>query len=120
MTKIQLKRAYDPPAATDGFRVLVDRLWPRGLTKEAMPYDLWAKNLAPSNNLRKWFHEDPDERWPEFKKQYLSELKLDEGLDEFITTIKKQPTVTLVFGAKDTRHNQAEILKEYLETLLKA
>ena len=113
MATIFLKRVYEPKKESDGFRVLVDRLWPRGLTKQKAHVDLWLKEIAPSTELRKWFHHDP-ERWTEFKKRYLLELK---GKKEQIDVLKnelKTRTVTLVFGAKDEQHNEALVLKELL------
>lgn len=110
---IKVKRVYQPPQETDGLRVLVDRLWPRGLTKEKAKIDLWLKDIAPSNALRKWFAHDPA-KWEEFKKRYFQELK---GKTELVKAIKdkiKEGTVSLVYGAKDLEHNNAVALKEYL------
>lgn len=118
MTKIQLKRTYDAPAPNDGFRVLVDRIWPRGLSKAQMPHDLWAKQLAPSNELRKWFHENQAERWPEFRKKYIAELEANPDLPDLIAAIRKHATVTLLFAAKDVEHNQAPVLRDYLQKRL--
>lgn len=111
---IKLKRVYDPPAASDGHRVLVDRLWPRGLKKTAAKVDEWLRDIAPSNELRKWFGHDVD-RWPEFKKRYSAELKASgEVLRDLAKKAKKQ-TVTLLFGAKDDEHNNAVVLRDYLK-----
>jgi uncharacterized protein YeaO (DUF488 family) len=112
--KIQLKRVYDPPAATDGFRILVDRLWPRGLSKAAAGIDLWAKDVAPSTELRKWFDHDPD-RWPAFQSRYKAELR--QRKDELAALRDRcaEGRVTLLFGAKDLEHNQAIVLKAVLE-----
>jgi len=108
---VKLKRAYELPAADDGTRVLVDRLWPRGLTKEKASVDLWLKDIAPSTELRKWFGHDPS-KWGEFKKRYLDELK---GKSEQIQLLKQEMekgAVTLVYGAKDEEHNEALVLQE--------
>jgi uncharacterized protein YeaO (DUF488 family) len=108
------KRAYEKPARGDGCRVLVDRLWPRGVSKAEAKIDHWAKELAPSTALRKWFGHDP-ERWPEFKRGYFAELESQgEALGE-LRKLARGKTVTLVYGAKDVEHNQAVALKEYLE-----
>jgi uncharacterized protein YeaO (DUF488 family) len=109
---IQLKRVYEKPDEKDGFRILVDRLWPRGLTKEKADLDLWLKDIAPSTELRKWFNHDP-EKWKEFQKKYLKELKENkEAVNELKEHLKKG-TVSLLYGAKDQQHNEAEVLKEY-------
>ncbi len=112
---LELKRAYDEPANSDGCRVLVDRVWPRGVSKAAAKIDQWRKEFAPSTELRKWFAHKP-ERWPEFKKRYFAELDNQrEALAEF-RKLANCKTVTLIYGARDTMHNQAVALKEYLET----
>lgn len=114
---IHLKRIYDPYDAADGYRILVDRLWPRGLTKEAARIDSWAKEVAPSTELRKWFHHDPSQ-WKEFVKRYKAELKASNALDALLPDIKKHKTVTLLYGAKDEKNNQAVVLKELLAARL--
>ncbi|ADJ27940.1 DUF488 domain-containing protein [Nitrosococcus watsonii] len=115
MSKIALKRAYEEPDKDDGCRVLVDRLWPRGIKKEDAAIDEWLKEIGPSNELRKWFGHDPD-KWPEFRKRYFQELeKNPEVVEPLIDIVKNQPQVTLVFSAKDSEHNNAVALKEYLE-----
>jgi uncharacterized protein YeaO (DUF488 family) len=107
----QLKRVYEEPAKSDGTRILVDRLWPRGLTKEKAHVDLWFKEVAPSNDLRKWFAHDP-QKWPEFKARYKAELKHNAAqLALLKQTIAKGPS-TLLYGAKDTEHNEAVVLLE--------
>jgi uncharacterized protein YeaO (DUF488 family) len=115
---IKLKRAYDEPAKADGHRILVDRLWPRGVTKEALQIETWARDVAPSTALRKWFHGGkPGEaaaRWPEFKRRYLHELAERQEAVEAVFG-KLRGTITLVYGAKDSEHNHAAILKDYLE-----
>ena len=115
MTKIQTTRVYVKPAPDDGFRILADRLWPRGLKKDAVPYDMWAKQLAPTDELRRWFHEDPAARWQVFQEKYLVELRQNPNLPEFIGAVRQHPVVTLLFAAKDTEHNQAVVLKHVLE-----
>lgn len=108
---VKIKRVYEKPEAEDGIRILVDRLWPRGLTKEKASIDLWLKDIAPSTQLRKWFDHDP-EKWNEFKKRYLAELKENK---ESVALLKEKLTkgdVTLIFGAKDEEHNEALVLKE--------
>lgn len=113
---IQLKRVYDNPVRTDGRRVLVDRVWPRGLTKRAAKIDNWLKEIAPSTQLRKWFRHDPA-RWNEFKKRYAAELKNQRAQIERLAHEARKRTITLLFGAKDTEHNNAVALKEYIERL---
>ncbi|WP_429948951.1 hypothetical protein IGJ55_002512 [Enterococcus sp. AZ170] len=116
---IQIKRAYEQIAPTDGYRVLVDRLWPRGVSKEKEHLDLWLKEIAPSNELRKWFNHEAD-KFPVFKKKYLTELQSDEtqsALQELLDITRKYPVITLVYSAKDEKFNNAVILKELLETI---
>jgi uncharacterized protein YeaO (DUF488 family) len=113
---IKLKRAYDPLDEEDGFRVLVDRVWPRGVKKEDLALDLWLKEIAPSSSLRKWFGHDP-QRWPEFCQRYEAELKEQGDLVDFLKEISDHGVLTLVFSASDAEHNNAVALKKYLETL---
>lgn len=110
---IQLKRVYDPANGQDGFRVLVDRFWPRGMSKEKVKADLWLKNSAPSPDLINWFEHDPA-KWANFKERYFAEL--DENPEAIQTIVEKAQngTVTLLYSARDTEHNQAVVLKEYL------
>lgn len=111
---IRLKRAYDAPARNDGYRILVDRMWPRGISKDDADIDAWMKELAPSADLRKWFDHDPD-KWDEFRRRYFRELqKKDEAMEQIIDRLA-DGQVTLVFSASDTDHNNAVALKEYLE-----
>lgn len=110
---IRIKRVYNSPEETDGLRILVDRLWPRGLTKKGAKIDIWLKDVAPSDSLRKWFAHDPA-KWDEFKKRYFQELKDKFEAVKTIIDKGKQGTVTLVYGAKDAEHNNAVVLKEYL------
>jgi uncharacterized protein YeaO (DUF488 family) len=109
---IKLKRVYEQPAASDGKRILVDRLWPRGLTKEKAAVDLWLKEVAPSNDLRKWFAHDPA-KWPEFKTRYRAELKQNSEAVAELKAATKGNT-TLLYGAKDEEHNEAVVLQELL------
>ena len=109
---IALKRIYEKPSKEDGTRILVDRLWPRGISKEEARIDLWLKDIGPSNNLRKWFNHE-DSKWGEFKKKYFEELKDKKELVEQIK--KREGTVTFLFGAKNIKHNNAVALKEYFE-----
>ncbi len=110
---ISLKRVYEAPSKEDGIRILVERLWPRGLTKEGAKTDLWLKDIAPSTQLRKWFGHDP-KKWPEFKEKYWADLDNNkEGLAMLKEQIKKGH-VTFVYSAKDTEHNSAVALKEYV------
>lgn len=112
---MQIKRAYEKPAKQDGFRVLVDRLWPRGLTKEKAHVDLWMKEIAPSDELRKWFHHE-DQNWGEFAKKYRAELaKKKELLGELKKLEKEHGTVTLLYGSKDEKQNQAVVLAELVK-----
>lgn len=113
---IKIKRAYEPVNEADGKRVLVDRLWPRGISKEKAKIDEWMKDIAPSNELRKWFNHDP-EKFEEFSQKYKEELKEPEKKKELDKLIKMSDgnTVTLVYSAKDEEHNQAVVLKHYLE-----
>jgi uncharacterized protein YeaO (DUF488 family) len=112
---IRLKRAYDKPAKSDGFRVLVDRMWPRGVAKEDLKVDLWLKNIAPSTELRKWFGHDPD-KWHEFRKRYFRELDSHPEEVGILREKMRSDEVTLVFAAKDERFDNAEAIKEYLES----
>jgi uncharacterized protein YeaO (DUF488 family) len=110
---IQIKRVYEKSDAKDGFRILVDRLWPRGLTKEKAAADLWLKDIAPSTELRKWFNHDP-EKWKEFQKKYQKELQENKEAVSVLKEHLKQGPVTLLYGAKDHEHNEAEVLKNFL------
>ncbi len=111
---INLKRAYEKPAREDGFRVLVERLWPRGLTKEALDLDLWLKDVAPSPELRRWFGHDPA-RWDEFRWRYWVELAARPAAVKLLREKLQEGPVTLVYGSRDQEHNAAVALKEFLE-----
>lgn len=121
MESIRLKRVYEDREDGDGFRILVDRLWPRGVKKEDLGHDLWAKEIAPSDDIRKAFNHEPD-RFQTFKKDYLDELNKNEKANDFLEKVqeelKNQP-VTLLYAAKDTQYNQAVVLKEWLEQNIK-
>ena len=112
--KLKLKRVYDEPDAADGKRILVDRLWPRGLTKEKAQVDLWLKEIAPTTELRKWFNHEP-EKWAEFQKRYRRELEENDEVVKQLKTEMKKGEVTLVYGAKDEEHNAAVVLREFVE-----
>ncbi|MGB7291928.1 MAG: DUF488 domain-containing protein [Thermodesulfobacteriota bacterium] len=111
---IKVKRVYDGHSKEDGIRILVDRLWPRAVSKEDASVDIWLKDIAPSNELRKWFNHDP-EKWDEFKIRYFSELDHKSELVKEVLNRAKKGNLTLVFSAKEEKYNNAEALKEYLE-----
>ena len=112
---INIKRVYEKPANEDGWRVLVDRLWPRGMKKQSARVDVWMKDVAPSGALRKWFGHEP-EKWSEFQKKYRSELKKNKQLIAELKKMEKEhKTLTLLFGAKDQEHNQAVALADALK-----
>jgi len=112
--ELKVKRVYDDYDEKDGYRILVDRLWPRGLGKEKAKIDLWIRDIAPSNELRKWFSHDPM-KWEEFKKRYFEELdKKPEVVGKLVKIIMEKQKVTLLFSAKDKIHNNCVALKEYL------
>lgn len=110
---LRLKRAYEPAAAGDGTRILIDRLWPRGVSKEEAALDDWMKDIAPSTELRGWFGHDP-ERWPEFQRRYKAELRQHTQELDRIRALAKKQTVTLVYSAHDEEHNDAVVLKDVL------
>jgi len=116
---VKVKRVYDPPSTDDGVRVLVDRLWPRGLTKAKASVDLWLKDLAPSAALRRWFAHDLT-KWPEFRARYAAELDSKKPAVAALIGAIRRGTVTLVFGARDSRHNNAVALHDYLRSRLAA
>jgi uncharacterized protein YeaO (DUF488 family) len=116
MNELKIKRAYEACDEQDGYRILVDRLWPRGIKKENARLDLWAKEIAPTNELRKWFGHDLD-KFEEFSKRYIAELEANPQKDEFLNLVKEKLQsghVTLVYGAKDGGHNNAVILKKWI------
>jgi uncharacterized protein YeaO (DUF488 family) len=112
-TKVTLKRVYEPAAKADATRVLVDRLWPRGVSKQKASIDVWLKEIAPSTELRKWFGHDP-ERWQEFRAFYRKELRTNKAAMGELRSLMKAGKVTLVFGAADPEHNHALVLAEFL------
>lgn len=111
--KITIKRVYEPPSKEDGRRILVDRLWPRGLTKEKAAVDLWLKEIAPGTALRKWFDHDPA-KWNEFKKRYRQELQQNKEPVALLKEELKKHNLTLLYAAKDEAHNDAVVLSEFL------
>ncbi|MBX3329737.1 MAG: DUF488 family protein [Nitrospira sp.] len=115
---IRIKRAYSEPSLRDGVRILVDRVWPRGISKERARIVEWRKDLAPSTSLRKWFGHEPG-RWTEFRRRYRAELARPEMMDELkkLARLSCKRTITLVYGAADEEHNQAVALKEFLDEL---
>ena len=114
---IQTKRVYDPPAKEDGARFLVERLWPRGMKKEALPMAAWCKDAAPSTELRRWFGHDPA-KWKEFQRRYRAELTENRAACQPLLDAAKQGNVTLLYSAHDKEHNSAVLLKSYLEEAL--
>jgi len=108
----KIKRVYEPAEASDGCRVLVDRLWPRG--KKKQDFDFWMRDVAPSTSLREWFHEDMETRWEEFKKKYRQELERSSAVKDFISKIKGKKTVTLLYASKNVAENHAVILRDFL------
>jgi uncharacterized protein YeaO (DUF488 family) len=120
-SRIALKRVYEEPSGSDGFRILVDRLWPRGLTKAAARVDLWLRDLAPSNELRKWFHANP-EHWKEFRQKYLAELHApaaEKALQQVYDVLERERAITLLFASRQTDQNNATVLKEFVEGMKK-
>ena len=111
--KLRIKRVYEPAAGDDGKRVLVDGIWPRGVTKQDAALDLWLKEIAPSSGLRKWFGHDP-QRWQEFQQRYRAELKENEPAVMHLLVLLKAGPVTLLYGARDVAHNQAAALADYI------
>lgn len=111
---VKLKRVYEPFEASDGYRVLVDRVWPRGLTKEEVHFDLWLKEIAPSAELRKWFNHEKS-KWADFQKKYSLEIKGTEAFKKLKDIIKEHKVVTLIYGAKNEENNQAVAIKSFLK-----
>ena len=114
--RIQTKRVYEPPAKSDGARFLVDRLWPRGMKKESLKMAAWLKDVAPSDSLRKRFHDQPN--WPEFQRQYAKELDDHPSAWEPLIQVARKDNVTLLYSARDTEHNNALALQGYLQRKL--
>ena len=115
---VRLKRAYEAPAESDGRRYLVDRIWPRGICKAEAEFEDWLKEIAPSNELRKWFDHDP-QRWAEFRRRYLSELKQHRDALRELAEQACRKRITLVYGARDQEHNQAIVIRQYLQMLMR-
>lgn len=116
MTEYKIKRAYEPEDPSDGFRVYIDRLWPQGLSHETFHYNLWDKDIAPSTELRKWFHEDPDGRWPGFEAKYEAELKSNPSFAALRRLLETKPVVTLLYSSRNEQHNNAVILLNLLRS----
>ena len=112
---IGIKRIYEPARKADGMRILVDRMWPRGIKKDEAGIDLWLKEVAPRTSLRRWFDHKP-ERWDTFRQRYVAELSNNAAITELRDLLKKRRRVTLLYSARDTDHNQAVVLAEYLKT----
>ncbi|WP_018290166.1 DUF488 domain-containing protein [Verrucomicrobium sp. 3C] len=117
--RIRIRRVYEPPGAEEGYRVLVDRVWPRGVSKEKLPIEAWKKELAPSTELRKWFAHDPS-RWEEFSRRYRRELDFHADLLQELLHAAGSRDLTLLYSARDKEHNQAVVLQELLEELAKS
>jgi uncharacterized protein YeaO (DUF488 family) len=113
---IKIKRAYEQPDPDDGERILVDRLWPRGLSKQRAQIDLWMKEIAPSTELRVWFAHDPD-KWRGFRSRYQTELRNNHDALKILVDKAESGTITLLYAARDTKHNEAIVLKQFLEGL---
>lgn len=114
---LRVKRIYEDASPEDGYRILTERLWPRGVSKERAALNKWMKAIAPSHDLRKWFNHDP-EKWNEFKERYRKELFGSEAVEEMLEIIKNNEAVTLVYASKDEDHNSTVLLKQFLEDLL--
>jgi uncharacterized protein YeaO (DUF488 family) len=112
-SNVKLKRAYDAPAASDGTRILIDRLWPRGVTKERAAIDQWMKDVAPSKELRKWFGHDPN-RWDEFRRRYAKEVLQHADVLDQLRSLARQGPITLVYSAHDEKHNDAVALRDLI------
>ena len=115
---IKIKRAYEAQSPEDGYRIYVDRIWPRGLSHETFHYDQWDKEIAPSTELRHWFHESPSSRWEEFRGRYRQELECNPDASALAREVAKHAEVTLLYSSKDETHNNAVILQKYLEEKL--
>ncbi|MDE6037583.1 MAG: DUF488 family protein [Duncaniella sp.] len=112
---IQIKRAYDAAAPDDGYRIYIDRLWPRGLSHETFHYDLWDKEIAPSTGLREWFHQNPDENWEGFVERYSAELQSNPAFQTLRQDISGRPKITLLYSSHDHEHNNAVIVGNILQ-----
>ena len=114
MTTNNLKRAYSPESPDDGYRVYIDRLWPRGLSHETFHYDAWDKDIAPSDTLRHWFHDNPDAHWDEFETRYRSELKAIPAWSAFVSSLTRHPVVTLIYSSHNETENNAIVVADEL------
>jgi len=117
MANVKIKRIYEPFSKSDGYRILVDRLWPRGMKKEEAHIDQWLKEIAPSTELRQWFHAEPG-MWEQFRMKYIDELKDSNAVDELIADINTHDTTTLLYSVRDEEHNHALILREFIKPRL--
>jgi uncharacterized protein YeaO (DUF488 family) len=117
MAKVKVKRIYEPADEKDGFRILVDRFWPRGMKKNPLPYDEWITAIAPSKNLRKWFNHDP-EKWSQFQVKYTLEIAQNDEIDAVLKLVRKHKRVTLLYAAHDEEHNHALVLQRFLNLLI--
>lgn len=111
---IQIKRAYEPREASDGYRVYIDRLWPRGLSHATFHYDAWDKEIAPSTELREWFHSDPDGRWDGFQQRYAAELEANPAFEALAKDMAARPKVTLLYSSHDAERNNAVVVRNQL------
>lgn len=112
--EIKLKRAYEPASSDDGYRVYIDRLWPQGLSHETFQYDWWDKDIAPSTQLRQWFHVDPAARWNEFVERYKAELKSNPAFAQLKAALAGKSVVTLLYSSRDEVHNNAVVVRDAL------
>ena len=117
MTEIKMKRAYEASDPSDGFRVYIDRLWPRGLSRDEFYYNLWDKDISPSTELREWFHADPENRWNQFEEKYMAELKSSPAMAALAKLIFTKPVVTLLYSSRDEQQNNAVVVYNYLKQL---
>ncbi len=113
---ITLRRAYDPESPSDGYRVYIDRLWPRGLSHATFHYDWWDKDISPTADLREWFHADPDNRWQEFCRRYKEQLLSNPSFATLKSTLEGKSRVTLLYSSRDELHNNAVVVKEMLQS----
>lgn len=118
--QILLKRAYQAPDPSDGYRIYIDRLWPQGLSHDTFPYDWWDKTISPTSDLRQWFHADPENRWDEFVKKYTQQLEANPAFAQLLDIVKNKSVVTLLYSSHDTEHNNAVIVRNLLLQKLKS